>query len=70
MKKSENSYKKSGVNIPLANKLVNHISKLAKKSVQKTRDTSKKDVIGGFSSLSDKRVSVLKKTIKIRNISL
>ena len=38
MKKSENSYKKSGVNISLANKLVNYISKLAKKSVQKTKE--------------------------------
>ena len=53
MKKTKNSYKKSGVNIPLANKLVNHISKLAKKSVQKTRNSSKKDVIGGFGSLFD-----------------
>ena len=31
MKKMQNSYKKSGVNISLANKLVNHISKLSKK---------------------------------------
>ena len=31
MKKIENSYKKSGVNISLANKLVNHISYLSKK---------------------------------------
>ena len=37
MKKIENSYKKSGVNISLANKLVNHISKLSKKDVKKTR---------------------------------
>ena len=31
MKKNENSYKKSGVNISLANKLVKHISYLSKK---------------------------------------
>ena len=31
MKKIQNSYKKSGVNISLANKLVKHISKLSKK---------------------------------------
>ena len=31
MKKSKNSYKKSGVNISLANKLVKIISKLSKK---------------------------------------
>jgi phosphoribosylformylglycinamidine cyclo-ligase len=53
MKKSKNSYKKSGVNISLANKLVKHISKISKKDVKKTRGTSKKDVIGGFGSLFD-----------------
>ena len=35
MKKNENSYKKSGVNILLANKLVKHISRLSKKRCQK-----------------------------------
>ena len=35
MKKSENSYKKSGVNISLANKLVDYISNKSKKSDQK-----------------------------------
>ena len=34
MKKNENSYKKSGVNISLANKLVKHISKISKKDVE------------------------------------
>ena len=53
MKKIENSYKKSGVNISLANKLVNHISKISKKGVKKTRGSSKTDVIGGFGSLFD-----------------
>ena len=53
MKKNENSYKKSGVNISLANKLVKHISKLAKKGVKKTKVDSKKDAIGGFGSLYD-----------------
>ena len=53
MKKNENSYKKSGVNISLANKLVKHISKVAKKGVKKTRVDSKKDAIGGFGSLYD-----------------
>ena len=55
MKKIENSYKKSGVDISLANKLVKHISKLSKKDVKKTKDGSKKDVIGGFGSLFNKR---------------
>tara|TARA_B100001057_G_scaffold474490_1_gene540130 strand:+ start:1227 stop:2255 length:1029 start_codon:yes stop_codon:yes gene_type:complete len=53
MKKSINSYKKSGVNISLANKLVNHISKLSKKGVKKTNSDHKKDIIGGFGSLFD-----------------
>ena len=35
MKKVKNSYKKSGVNISLANKLVQHISKLSKKMTKR-----------------------------------
>ena len=53
MKKTENSYKKSGVNISLANKLVNHISSLSKKNVKKTKSNSFKHKIGGFGSLFD-----------------
>ena len=53
MKKNENSYKKSGVNISLANKLVNHISNISKKDVKKTKGASNKDIIGGFGSLFD-----------------
>ena len=53
MKKIENSYKKSGVNISLANKLVDHISKISKKNVKKENGSLKKDLIGGFGSLFD-----------------
>ncbi|MBL6785905.1 MAG: phosphoribosylformylglycinamidine cyclo-ligase [Candidatus Pelagibacter bacterium] len=53
MKKNVNSYKKSGVDITLANKLVNHISKLSKKDVKKMNGATKKDIIGGFGSLFD-----------------
>ena len=53
MKKNKNSYKKSGVNIPLANELVKHIAKISKKNVQKTKKSNKKDIIGGFGSLFD-----------------
>ncbi len=53
MKKNINSYKKSGVNILLANKLVKHIAKITKKDVKKTKGLSKKEVIGGFGSLFD-----------------
>ena len=35
MKKIQNSYKKSGVNIPLANNLVKYICVLSKKNVKK-----------------------------------
>ena len=34
MKKIQNSYKKSGVNISLANKLVNYISNVSSKNVK------------------------------------
>ncbi len=53
MKKIENSYKKSGVNISLANKLVKHISNISRKDVQKRSGLKKKDIIGGFGSLFD-----------------
>ena len=53
MKKNENSYKKSGVDISLANKLVKHISKISRKNDKKSKGPLKKDVIGGFGSLFD-----------------
>ena len=53
MKKMHNSYKKSGVNISLANKLVKHISNLTNKNVKKTKNSINKEVIGGFGSLFD-----------------
>jgi phosphoribosylformylglycinamidine cyclo-ligase len=53
MKKNKNSYKKSGVNISLADKLVKHISNISKKDVKKTKGAIKKDLIGGFGSLFD-----------------
>ena len=53
MKKMKNSYKKSGVNISLANKFVKHISVLSKKVVQKRKNSFQKENIGGFGSLFD-----------------
>ena len=53
MKKINNSYKKSGVDISLANKLVKHISILSKKDVKKTGNSFNKEIIGGFGSLFD-----------------
>ena len=54
MKINENSYKNSGVNISLANKLVKHISNISKKDIKKNKASPlKKDVIGGFGSIFD-----------------
>ena len=53
MKKIENSYKKSGVNIPLANKLVSYISNLSKKNDKKRNLNKHSETIGGFASLFD-----------------
>ena len=53
MKKLKNSYKKSGVDISLANRLVKHISNVSKKDVKKTKNSFNKEIIGGFSSLFD-----------------
>ena len=53
MKKIENSYKKSGVNISIANKFVNHIAKLSKKNVKKTNKSFNVDNIGAFGSAFD-----------------
>ena len=53
MKKNENSYKKSGVNISLANKLVKHISQVSKKNDKKKNSKFFGERIGGFGSLFD-----------------
>mgnify|MGYP001158142483 CR=1 FL=1 len=60
MKKMQNSYKKSGVNISLANKFVKHISKISKKNVKKRNNFLEKDLIGGFGSLYDISKSKIK----------
>ena len=53
MKKIQNSYKKSGVNISKANKFVNHIAKISKKNVKKTDMSFNADNIGAFGSSFD-----------------
>ena len=53
MKKIQNSYKKSGVNISIANKFVNHIAKISKKNVKKTDKSFKTNNIGAFGSAFD-----------------
>ena len=53
MKKINNSYKKSGVDISLANKLVKHISNVSNKDVKKTDKSFNNDNIGAFGSTFD-----------------
>ena len=53
MKKIQNSYKKSGVNISVANKFVDHIAKISKKNVKKTNNSFNADNIGSFGSAFD-----------------
>ncbi len=49
----QNSYKKSGVNISLANKLVKHISGLTKNVVKKRKNSFDNENIGAFGSMFD-----------------
>ena len=53
MKKIQNSYKKSGVDISLADKFVSHIGRISRKDVKKRGNSFLKDNIGGFGSLFD-----------------
>ena len=53
MKKIQNSYKKSGVNISVANRFVNHIAKITNKNVQKTDRSFNVSNIGAFGSVFD-----------------
>ncbi len=49
----QNSYKKSGVNISIANKFVDHIAKLSKKNVKKKDTSLRANNIGAFGSSFD-----------------
>ena len=53
MQKTKNTYKKSGVNINLADRFVKHIAKISKKNVQKKKKYLNKDNIGAFGSTFD-----------------
>ena len=53
MKKIQNSYKKSGVNISVANKLIKHIASVSKKNVKKTDKSIFAENIGAFGSIFD-----------------
>ena len=53
MKKLYNTYKKSGVNMATADKLVNYISKISKKTYKKSAEIKKFKNIGSFGSVFD-----------------
>ncbi len=53
MEKTKNSYKKSGVNIALANNFVKHIARITKKNVKKKNKNKNLDNIGAFGSTFD-----------------
>ena len=67
MKKIKNSYKKSGVNISLANKLVKHISGLTKKVVKKRKNPFDNENIGNKQNENNK-ITIPK--IKITNAKM
>ena len=53
MKKTKFNYKKSGVDIDLANNFVKHIAKVTKKNVKKAKNSKFIDNIGSFGSTFD-----------------
>ena len=60
MEKTKNSYKKSGVNINLANKFVKHIARISKKNDQKKKRITNTGNIGAFGSSFDLSGSKIK----------
>ncbi|MGA1281671.1 MAG: hypothetical protein ACO3VP_00755 [Pelagibacteraceae bacterium] len=50
MRTPKNTYKKSGVNIKLADRFVNYIANISKKNVQKKKKYLNEDNIGAFGS--------------------
>ena len=53
MKKIYNTYKKSGVNMATADKLINYISKISRKTYKKNTEKSSFRNIGSFGSVFD-----------------
>ena len=53
MKKTYNTYKKSGVNMAAADKLVNYIAKISRKTYKKNTETKSFKNIGSFGSIFD-----------------
>tara|TARA_Y100000590_G_scaffold363849_1_gene421787 strand:+ start:291 stop:470 length:180 start_codon:yes stop_codon:yes gene_type:complete len=53
MKSTYYTYKKSGVNVAAANKLVNYISKISRKTYKKNTEMKSFKNIGSFGSIFD-----------------
>ena len=53
MKKVYNTYKKSGVNMAAADKLVDYISKISRKTYKKQKENQSFKNIGSFGSIFD-----------------
>ena len=63
MKNTYNTYKKSGVNMATANKLVNYISKISRKTYKKTTESKSFKNIGSFGSIYDLSQENIKRPI-------
>ena len=63
MKRSYNTYKKSGVNMASADKLVKYISKISSKTQKKYKDTKSFKNIGSFGSIFDLSRLKMKKPV-------
>ena len=63
MKSTYNTYKKSGVNMATADKLVNYISKISRKTNKKNKDIKYFKNIGSFGSIFDLSSLKMKKPI-------
>jgi Phosphoribosylaminoimidazole (AIR) synthetase len=65
MKKTYNTYKKSGVNMATADKLVKYISKISRKTQQKNTEVKSFENIGSFGSVFDLSILKMKKPVLV-----
>ena len=63
MKNTYNTYKKSGVNMAAANKLVNYITKISRKTYHKNTELKSFSNIGSFGSIFDLSKAKMKNPI-------
>jgi phosphoribosylformylglycinamidine cyclo-ligase len=65
MKKNYNTYKKSGVNMATASRLVNYISKISRKTYKKNKESKSFKNIGSFGSIFDLSLLKMKNPIVV-----